>query len=615
MAFGSKEFSVVFKARDEISRTVKGVDSKFGGLTSTLKRLMPMIGVAGIAGGFAKIVTSTAQAGDEVAKMSQKVGVAVETLSAYKHVAELSGITLDTVAVGLRRFAQNSLDMSRGLGEARREFKDLGIQVTDANGNVREMEDLILEVADRFSKMEDGTVKTAMAMRLFGRSGAEMIPMLNKGSAGIKEMTDEARALGLVFSEKSAKACEDFNDSMTRLKGTLRGLTQDIGNMVIPAMTDMMSMILRLRDIETAIPKYKMLQGSIAEYENEITKLTKALEKEEVQEWKNENKIDDLNAQLENAQYWLSERKKELEGLTKAEKTYQDTMGGGGGDTGAKAAAAANQRYRNEIDKATKSDRERLEIWRQEQLAIEGVDAVLMNHVVKIREETIAQTELAAVMKEQEETALRAAQAEEERQEKLQTQWLALHDMGRDYHEVLEETADATTTIGDNAGMTANVISGRMGSAISQVTVGGQQMGMAMKGVMSSLIADLIQATVKALALKAVMATIGGGGGFLGSLFHEGDMVKHTGGMIQKAHTGLMLRPDERHIIAQTGEGILSRKGVASIGGPATVDAINRGEINFMMNANFGGIHNMADAGAMAEVMGRQILTAIREAA
>ena len=609
MAFGSKEFSVVFKARDEISRTVKSVDSKFGGLTSTLRKFMPVIGVAGVAGGLAKMITSTAQAGDEVAKLSQRVGVSVETLSAYKHVAELSGLTLDSVAIGLRRFAQNSLDMSRGIGEARREFEDLGIDVMDSNGNLREMEDLVLEVADRFSQMEDGTRKTAMAQRLFGRSGSEMIPMLNKGAAGIKEMTDEARAMGIVFSKESAKACEEFNDNITRLKGTLRGLTQDIGNMVIPAMTDMMSMILRLRGIETAVPKYKMLQGSIAEYEEEITKLTRALEKEEAQEWKNGNKIDALNAQLENAQYWLAERKKELEELTNAERTYQETVGSGAaGGAGTKAAIALNQRYRDEIDKATKSDRELLEIWRQKQLATEGANAALVEQVVKIREAAIAQAELAAAI--QEASTVSAPLFEQS----FGTVQEAVTDLSENgiplFERALGRTAETTSEIGDNAENAAYAVSGQLGSAISQVTVGGQQFGLVMKGVMSNLIADLIQATVKALALKAALSF---GGGFLGGLFHEGGMVKHAGGMV-RAHSGLMLKSDEVPIIAQRGEGILSRKAVASIGGPAMVDAINRGDVSIMMNNNFGGINNMADAGAMADLMGRQIITVIREA-
>jgi len=213
------------------------------GLTSSMKMLLPYLGGTAIIMGMTKMISMTADAGDKFAKMSRKIGLSVETLSTFDHVAKISGITIDIVSVGMRRFAQNAIDMSRGIGEAKREFEELGISVRDSSGNIRTMESLLLEVADRFSKMEDGTTKTAMAMRLFGRSGSEMIPMLNLGKEGIQDLMEEARRLGLVFDEETAQAMERFNDNMTRMKGQLKGLMFFIGEKVIPPLSRMLEML------------------------------------------------------------------------------------------------------------------------------------------------------------------------------------------------------------------------------------------------------------------------------------------------------------------------------------------------------------------------------------
>lgn len=80
------------------------------------------------------------------------------------------------------------------------------------------------DFADVFKGLPDGPEKAALALQVFGKSGLELIPLLNAGSDGIKTMTDRARELGLVFDEKAGAQADEFNDKLDELKGAVAGL-------------------------------------------------------------------------------------------------------------------------------------------------------------------------------------------------------------------------------------------------------------------------------------------------------------------------------------------------------------------------------------------------------
>ncbi|MBE3109309.1 MAG: hypothetical protein IMZ46_02175, partial [Acidobacteria bacterium] len=185
------------------------------------------------------IVKKTAEAGDAVWDMSQRTGIATETLSGLKLAAEKSGTSIEGVAIGLRFLGRSMVNAADGVKASTDAFGDLGVSVKDADGKLRPMQDVMLAVADRFMNMENGAAKTALAIKLFGRSGTELIPMLNLGAAGLREQIALAEKLGIVFTEKTAKAADKFKDTMTELNGALMGMRNDIGNALIPVFTQL----------------------------------------------------------------------------------------------------------------------------------------------------------------------------------------------------------------------------------------------------------------------------------------------------------------------------------------------------------------------------------------
>jgi hypothetical protein len=172
---------------------------------------------------------------DALGKAAQKAGVTVEALSRLEYAAKLSDISLESLTGGLQKLSKGMADAAGGKGPAAA-FKALGIAVTDARGQLRGSDEVMREIADRFSRMEDGATKTALAMQMFGKTGAEMIPLLNEGADGLARMADESDRLGNTITTKTAKGAEKFNDTLTRISAIMQGVINKVMEAALPAL-------------------------------------------------------------------------------------------------------------------------------------------------------------------------------------------------------------------------------------------------------------------------------------------------------------------------------------------------------------------------------------------
>ena len=220
------------KFEGQAKKTGKAVKSSFTGLFAGLG--------AGLAlRGLQSAVSKTLDANDEIAKLSTSTGILVEDLFGLDLAAKIAGTSLDVVAKGAKRLQSNMFDAVAGLKESKEIFEALDINPFDeATGTLRDTKEVILEVADSFSKMENGAGKAAIAQKLFGKAGTALIPLLNQGSDVISKFVDEQRALGNVLSEDVAKASERVNDNFTRLDTASEGLSRSFTTGLLPALED-----------------------------------------------------------------------------------------------------------------------------------------------------------------------------------------------------------------------------------------------------------------------------------------------------------------------------------------------------------------------------------------
>ena len=134
----------------------------------------------------------------------------------------------------MAKFNRNIAEAAKGGGDAAGAFRALGISQQDLQRT--SPDELFKRVSTGFASMEDGAGKTALAMALFGKSGAALIPLLNSGASGIEQMTEEARRFGVVIDTETGKRAEEFNDNLTRMRVAFGGIVTQIMSGALPGM-------------------------------------------------------------------------------------------------------------------------------------------------------------------------------------------------------------------------------------------------------------------------------------------------------------------------------------------------------------------------------------------
>lgn len=227
-----------------LEKDVAKAKSTLTGFAADVGKAGAAIGIAlGAAVGFA--VKGAIDEADKLGKMAQSIGVPVEELSRLKHAADLSDVSVENLGVSVGKLSKNMVAVAGGGGkEAAKAFEALGISVTNADGSLKSSTEVMTEVAGKFGNMEDGAGKTALAIAMFGKSGASMIPMLNDGAEGLNKMMAEADQLGIVIDGKTAKSAEAFNDNLTRLGKVKDGIIQQVTARMLPAFENLTEILL-----------------------------------------------------------------------------------------------------------------------------------------------------------------------------------------------------------------------------------------------------------------------------------------------------------------------------------------------------------------------------------
>lgn len=173
---------------------------------------------------------------DKLGKMAQSIGIPVEELSKLKHAADLSGVSMEGLSVAVGKLSKNMVAAAQdGASQMALNFQTLGVAVQNADGSLKSSSQVLTELSGKFAGMQDGASKTALAMEFFGKSGKDMIPILNSGAAGLRAMMVEAEQLGIVIDTKTAKSAEAFNDNLTRMGKVWDGIVLQVTAEMLPA--------------------------------------------------------------------------------------------------------------------------------------------------------------------------------------------------------------------------------------------------------------------------------------------------------------------------------------------------------------------------------------------
>lgn len=230
------ESRFVVSAENRASGTLNKVKADLGGLTNATRSATALMGAFGVSlsvGAMVTFIKRTIDANDELAKMSDRTGFAVETLAGLEHAANLSGTSLQAIEKSLKSLSTQAFDASTGLIESQRNFKALGVSVTDTAGQLKPLETLLLEVADTLAATENVTLRNALANKVLGKAAGELMPLFKDGAAGLRELIKEGQILNPVTGE-AARQSELFNDSLERLqKSAVAGFLPGINAVII----------------------------------------------------------------------------------------------------------------------------------------------------------------------------------------------------------------------------------------------------------------------------------------------------------------------------------------------------------------------------------------------
>lgn len=262
MANVRSEYTVGLK--DEVSAPLARITSGF----DKFKGALAALGGIGAAGAIAAVtarIASAVNVADQLNRTSQKIGVTVESLSALNYAAKLADVSSESFAGALGKLSKNMAAAAEGSQAQAAAFNSIGVAVKNTDGTLRKADDVLADIAKAFAKLPDGATKTALAMQLFGRAGAELIPLLNDNADGFKAVTKEAQQFGVIISKDLAQQSDALKDNLDRLAAASSAIGISLAKDVVPAMANLATEFVKnYREASGLLKTFDALGATIA---------------------------------------------------------------------------------------------------------------------------------------------------------------------------------------------------------------------------------------------------------------------------------------------------------------------------------------------------------------
>ena len=243
------KFGLLIDAKTKGENNIKRLGNSMQGVTGKAKNLGMAVRGVGLAfkglfaaaavAGFAAYVKGAINTADAFGKLSTRTGIAADKLQAYVNAGKLADVSQSEIENGLRKLAQTQAEAAEGVKTYSEAYAKLGISVKKADGSLKPSDQLLGEIADKFEDLPNGPEKAAVAMDIFGRSGAKLITLLNGGSEALERFNYET-------SENFARNAEFFNDQIQILAFQFDGFRQQLADFLLPTLN---SIILAFSEI------------------------------------------------------------------------------------------------------------------------------------------------------------------------------------------------------------------------------------------------------------------------------------------------------------------------------------------------------------------------------
>ena len=257
--FGQEESKAEENTQD-LGDALNDIGGKFGislpsEMTNTLNGMLNLDAqTLVLAGSFAAVAAAVVEAekalvsltiesaayADEILTQSVVTGLSTEALQEYQYAAELVDVSLDTLTSSQAKMIRSMDAARRGSKEQAEAFDKLGISVQNADGTLRDAQDVFGDAIDALGDISNETERDAIAMTIFGRSARDLNPLIKAGSDGLREFTQEAHDVGYVMGEEALDALGAVDDQLQRMNRSGEALKNQIAVGMAPAVENLM---------------------------------------------------------------------------------------------------------------------------------------------------------------------------------------------------------------------------------------------------------------------------------------------------------------------------------------------------------------------------------------
>ena len=218
----------------------------------------------GAASALAGLTVSASNYADDILTTSANTHIATDDLQKYSYALNFVDGDINTLTGTLKKNTQIMSKARDGNAAFMAAYEKLGVSITDANGELRNGQDVYWEVIDALGQVENETERDALAMTLLGKSGTELNTIIDAGSEAFKAYGEEAEAMGAVMSGESLNALGAFNDKLQQLKAGLGGLKNAAALIALPFLDDL---------AEKGIPILADFTRGIQQANGDVTKM------------------------------------------------------------------------------------------------------------------------------------------------------------------------------------------------------------------------------------------------------------------------------------------------------------------------------------------------------
>lgn len=232
-----------------VGSAIGGVGSAVGQSSAKLLGLGATIGVTGAAlGALAKgYADTTGFIGDT----ANRTGISRKRFQELGYAAQISGSSAEVLAGALQKMNINVGAAAKGSKELTDMFSGLGIKLKNTDGSLKSTDEQFNIFVDRISKIKDPSLQAQAAVKIFGKSATELLPLIREGTGGLGKMAAEAKRLGIVLSDDAVGAGEDFGDTLDKMAFAFKGVGNTIASAIVPQLDNLSKML-----IETIV-KYR----------------------------------------------------------------------------------------------------------------------------------------------------------------------------------------------------------------------------------------------------------------------------------------------------------------------------------------------------------------------